>query len=161
MNAIAIVFPSVVIKACYFHYSENVWKKAKQLDLTKDAITQRHVSISALLPLLPCKFISEEWCNIMEDCPDTDAIQTFNDYTVSRWLEKESFVDIWCVHGERHRTTNAVESWHKKLNSAVPKNANLYQLLNVLKEDADLQTVVVTQYKSNAPPQNDVHRQLL
>lgn len=153
MNAIKIVLPSVVIKGCYFHYSKNVWKKAKQLDLTKDAISQRHVRLSALLPLLPRKFISYQgWCYIMEDCPDTDAIQTFNDYMVSQWLENDSFVDIWCVHGERHRTTNAVESWHKKLNSAVPKNANLYQLLNVLKEDADLQTVVVTQYKSNAPP---------
>ncbi|CAH2099833.1 unnamed protein product [Euphydryas editha] len=103
--------------------------------------------LSALLPLLPRKFISEGWCYIMEDCPDRCAIQTFNDYIVSQWLENESFINTWCVHGERHLTTNAIESWYKKFNSAVSKNANLYQLLNVLKEDADLQIVVATQYE--------------
>ncbi|CAH0596921.1 unnamed protein product [Chrysodeixis includens] len=70
---------------------------------------------------------------------------------VSQWLEDENFVDVWCVHGERNRSTNATESWHLKLNSTVPKNANLYQLLVALKEDAALQIVVATQIKNRAP----------
>lgn len=151
MNAISTVFPSVEVKGCYFHFSKNVWKKAKDLHLTKDAITRRHVRLSSLLPLLPRDLISEGWCYIMEDSPETGAIEAFNNYMVSQWLEDESFVDTWCVFSERHRTTNPVESWHMKLNTTVPKNANLYQLLKALKEDADLQSVVTKQYTTNAP----------
>lgn len=148
MNAISTVFPSVVLKGCYFHYTKNVWKKAKDLNLTKNTITRRHVRLSSLLPLLPRQHISEGWCYIMEDTPNTEAIQEFNNYMVSQWLEDESFVDIWCVHGERHRTTNAAESWHMKINTTVPKNSNIYQLLIALKEDANLQTVISNQVKT-------------
>lgn len=34
MNAISTVFRNIVIKGCYFHFSQAVWKKGKQLNLT-------------------------------------------------------------------------------------------------------------------------------
>lgn len=151
MNAISTVFPLVEVKGCYFHFSHNVWKKAKALNLTKDKRLRKHVALSALLPLLPRNFISDGWCYVMEDSPESKDIQEFNDYMVTQWLDDESFVDIWCAYNQRHRTTNAVESWHKKLNSTVPKRPNLFQLLKALKDDIDLQKVNIKQYNFELP----------
>ncbi|XP_026736837.1 uncharacterized protein LOC113500301 [Trichoplusia ni] len=151
MNAITTVFPSVEVKGCYFHFTHNVWKKAKSLNLTKQKRLRRHVALSALLPLLPRQFISDGWCYIMEDGPDSKEIQEFNDYMVTQWLEDEAFVDIWCAHNQRHRTTNAVEAWHKKLNSCLPSHPNLYQVLKVLKDDANLQCIKINQVNFDMP----------
>ncbi|XP_053618109.1 uncharacterized protein LOC128679717 [Plodia interpunctella] len=151
MNAISKVFPSVEVKGCYFHFSHNVWKKAKALNLTKEKRLRKHVALSALLPLLPREFISDGWCYLMEDSPESNEIQQFNDYMVTQWLEDENFVNIWCVHNQRHRTTNAVESWHKKLNSTLPKKPNLFQLLKVLKDDASLQKVNIKKHNFELP----------
>jgi hypothetical protein len=146
MNAIKTIFPSVKVKGCYFHFTHNVWKKAKALNLTKNKRLRKHIALSSLLPLLPREHISDGWCYIMEDSPDSVEIQTFNDYMVTQWLEDERFVDTWCAYNQRHRTTNAVEAWHKKVNSSLPKSPNLYQLLKVLIEDAKLQTVKINEY---------------
>jgi hypothetical protein len=52
------------------------------------------------------------------------------------WITKNK-IERMCVFGQRHRTTNYLESWHFVLNGDVSKKkSNLHQLLNILISDA-------------------------
>ncbi|KFM74004.1 hypothetical protein X975_11622, partial [Stegodyphus mimosarum] len=42
---------------------------------------------------------------------------------VDQWLDKDIIKDMWNCYNERHRTTNALEGWHSKLNKSVKKAA--------------------------------------
>lgn len=71
----------------------------------------------------------------MEYAPHNDDINKFNDYFVSNWLDNNSIPkNMWY---ERHRTTNLVESWHKKLNSKLHKNPRLLEFLFIIWEEAN------------------------
>lgn len=64
------------------------------------------------------------------------------------WLSK-NIIERMCVFGQRHRTTNYLESWHFMLNGEVGKKAcNLHQLLNILVSDASYQKVRSLQVKN-------------
>lgn len=59
----------------------------------------------------------------------------------TQWLQ-DDFIKTWCVFGDAHRTTNALESWHSKLNKTMgKKNPNIMHFLHTIKEDSSLQTV--------------------
>lgn len=138
MKAITEIFPSTMFKGCYFHYNKAVWKKGRELGLvkSKDIKKKRMVSLSAVLPLLPQAEIRNGWDYIIRDENEDSDVANFKTYMEKQWLE-DSFIKVWCAFGEKHRTTNALESWHHKLNSAVgEKGPNIMNLLHLLKEDA-------------------------
>lgn len=136
MKAITEIFPSNMIKGCYFHYNKAVWKKGRELGLvkSKDIKKKRMVSLSAVLPLLPQAEIRNGWDYIIRDENEDSDVANFKTYMEKQWLE-DSFIKVWCAFGEKHRTTNALESWHHKLNSAVgQKGPNIMNLLNLQKK---------------------------
>lgn len=145
MKAIAIVFPSAIIKGCYYHYNKAIFKKGKDLNLTKsqDLKGVRLVQLSAVLPLLPVNEILNGWMYIIcryGDSEDTGT-KVFIKYMERQWL-REDFLKVWCVVGEAHRTTNALEAWHNKLNKMIGmKNPNLMNFLRTIKEDSSQHTV--------------------
>jgi hypothetical protein len=75
----------------------------------------------AALAHMPLDAIDEGWLHIMESSPDYSKVQDFNDYFVEQWLENDVIQYIWNCNGERHRTTNALEEWHNRLNRAIGK----------------------------------------
>ncbi|KAL0860038.1 hypothetical protein ABMA27_010353 [Loxostege sticticalis] len=149
MKAVKSVFPHIELKGCFYHYSQAIWKKAKDFDLTKSKVTKRVVTLCGLLPLLPRDKISEGWCYIESDCPVNAKIDAFKNYMTSFWLENESFVNVWCVSEKKYRTNNNVEGWNNKLNKATKtKNPKIVQILKVLSEDANMYSVRIKQFET-------------
>lgn len=150
MNAIRTVFRNVTVKGCYFHYVRAIWKKGRALNLTKSKVQKRQVALSAVLPLLPEDQIMNGWFYVASQSPDDDNSKKFRQYMLRQWLNDENFIKNWCVFDERHRTTNILEAWHKKINGIVSKNKpNLLQLLNVLFEDASVNEVRAKKVSKN------------
>ncbi|XP_028158672.1 uncharacterized protein LOC114351596 [Ostrinia furnacalis] len=148
INAIISVFPSVIRKGCYFHYTQAVWKKGTDLKLTKNKRTRRQVALCAVLPHLPQNQIFNGWWYIAAQSPDDGKSKLFRKYMLSQWLRDE-FIPIWCVFGERHRTTNMLEAWHKKLNKTIKKKQpNIIELLNTLLSDASYYEVISKQVEN-------------
>ncbi|KAL0852101.1 hypothetical protein ABMA28_000341 [Loxostege sticticalis] len=94
------------------------------------------IRISALiLPLLPENRIMEVWFYVASQSPDIENSDRFRQYVISQWIK--DFIKVVCVYGERHRTTNFLEGWHHKLNTALSKKkTSLLKLLHFLHEDA-------------------------
>lgn len=147
IQAIRYVFPRILPSGCYYHYCESLKRKTKSLKLK----AYRIVSLCKLLPLLPRENIMGGWSYVideMESIIDQEKIEEFKRYMNRNWLSK-NIIERMCVFGQRHRTTNYLESWHFVLNGEVGKKAcNLHQLLNILVSDASYQKVRSLQVKN-------------
>lgn len=121
------------------HFLKSLWKKAKHLEL-KSRLHKRHVALCASLALIPEQYINDGWLYIMEDCPQNNLISAFNDYFVENWLDNKTIARNWNVYGQRHRTTNLVESWHSKINRKINgrNKPNILQCLDTLHKEANL-----------------------
>lgn len=134
-------FPNSVVKGCNFHYNQSIWRRVQRLGLctayNEDSEIRRHIRMCAALSHLPRSAIDDGWLYIMEHAPQNDLLEEFNDYFVEQWLENSAMQDMWICYGERHRTTNAVEGWHNRLNRNIGKiNPHIYELIKSLKEDS-------------------------
>lgn len=162
INAILSVFPLVIVKGCYFHYNQAIFKKGRELKMTKsdDIKMRRMVQLSAVLPLLPQNEIINGWVYINARYgTEEKEKKKFIKYMEKQWL-REEFIKTWCVFGEVHRTTNALESWHNKLNKTVgKKNPNMMHFLQTLKEDSSLHTVRNIQRQNNIRPCKKIRAQ--
>lgn len=135
MSAMRTIFPEISIHGCYYHFNNAIWRKGRELNLTKHKTLRRQVALSAVLPLLPEERIFEGWFYIASESPDDSQSEKFRQYMLSQWLQS-NFVKVWCSFGKRHRTNNFAEGWHFKLNSAIgKKKPNILKLLTVLHQD--------------------------
>lgn len=132
MHAIREILPGVTVKGCFFHYTKAIWKKGRQLGLTKTKLMKRQVALAAVLPLLPENQIMAGWFYVASQSPDDVKSAQFRRYMLNHWI-KEEFLSVICVYSERHRTTNFLEGWHNKINKALSKKRpSLLKLLHFL-----------------------------
>lgn len=75
--------------------------------------TARLVSI---MPLVPANQIDATWHYILSQAPDSDEMNSFKRYFEKQWYPKLTPTMLSCA-GQRHRTTNALEAWHRRINT--------------------------------------------
>lgn len=135
INAIRDVIPDVQIIGCFYHWSRALWRKAKMLGVVKSKAQKRIISLTVALALLPQEYMSEGWDYIKTES-EIAEIDSFTKYIEKFWIKKNLF-KILNVFAQRHRTNNAIEGWHSKLNKMINKNTvTLLRLLNILKKFA-------------------------
>ncbi|KAI5645456.1 MULE transposase domain-containing protein [Phthorimaea operculella] len=155
INAVKKIFPDVRVKGCFFHFSQAIWKNAVDLGLIKrkkrqlkkkarqiqtseeEKVMKKIVKYTCNLALLPASYIPEGWEEIMKLMPEENNpnIEQFKNYFITQWFSSVT-ADVWCCVNERHRTTNAVEAWHRRLNSKVEDKGYLFSFIYVLKKEA-------------------------
>jgi hypothetical protein len=135
MNAVQTVFPNCQLTTCFYHFNKNIWKKAKTLKLTGTSDGRKMARMTALLPLLPHDRIFNTWCELLELVPATDEAVLFKKYFEKQWISKSDPKILSCAY-ERHRTTNAVEGWHRRLNARIIKRPTFFAFVAGLKKEA-------------------------
>lgn len=86
----------------------------------------------------------------MESSPSIAQINLFNDYFIDQWVDNDNIRDMWICYKEMHRTTNAVESWHIKLNRPIGKsNPHIFELITTLQKDAKYVSFAIDQLELN------------
>lgn len=157
INAMSELFPETQIKGCFYHWCRAVWRKAKYLQLTKTKAQKRIVSLTAALALLPQMFVTEGW-NYIKSQSETTDMSKFINYIDRFWLKK-NIAQILSVFALRHRTNNAIEGWHSKLNRSVNKNTvTLHRLLSILHNfdlEANLRHKIKNKKRSEVLIKND------
>lgn len=136
INAYHQVFPNGTLSGCYHHYNAAVFKKAKSLH-GKTSAERMVVRKTAILPLLPPNKILEAWLEIAESAPATNNMRAFKKYFAKTWYPQHSAEVLSCAY-QRHRTTNAVEGWHRRLQVKIPKKISLLFFLHRLRKEADI-----------------------
>ncbi|KAL0868257.1 hypothetical protein ABMA27_007788 [Loxostege sticticalis] len=138
MNAVKTVYPDAQITGCYFHYQKAIWKKAKELNLTNRKETRQIIRKIAILPLLPAENIPEG-CQKLTEIIENESLlplfETFLKYFAKQWYPRMNPSLLSCS-GQRHRTTNALEGWHHRINVKIPKRPSLFLFLQKLRKEA-------------------------
>jgi hypothetical protein len=146
INAINEVFPNTSVKACHFHYAQNIWKKLKKYGLrrlSKEEHIRRQIANAISLPLVPQNEINNFMEQIIDVLGNIDSkFDKFTDYVLKNDVEDARFTsDMWNHFdsiGVRSRTNNHLEGWHRQLNARVRTHPYLWTWYNEIKSSEEL-----------------------
>ena len=136
------VFPQTSVKAGHFHFAQTVWKRIKKYDLTKlskQELIRRHIISLAMVPqdeLNHCmERIIDELLNI------NTKFDKLTDYIVNNYIDDARFpFDMWNHFdslGQRPRTNNHLERYHRQLNARVRTNPDLWAWINEIRSSEE------------------------
>lgn len=136
MNAFRSVYPNAIVTGCFYHYKKAVWKKAKDIGLTKCKEGQDITRMTANLALLPSSYIQDGWTAIVQRSTNFAEMEAFTSYFRKQWLKNTHLVS--CAY-EKHRTNNSLEAWHRRLNVRMQHKSTLLLFLFNLRKEAQIQ----------------------
>lgn len=137
MNAVKVVYPEARITGCFFHFQKAIWKKARELNVTNTMEEKNIIKKVGILPLLPATFIPEGWQNILEEMKTVQTMDRFQKYFEKYWYPGKHSTAVISCEGQRHRTTNALEGWHHRINGLIPKHSTLFYFIHKLRKEAN------------------------
>ncbi|XP_054715332.1 uncharacterized protein LOC129224808 [Uloborus diversus] len=152
--ALEEVFKGVVVKGCFFHFSQCIWKQVQRLGLVTEYAGNKEVRNffrkMAALALVPPTLVPEAFLIIQENQPSTGEEDTFISYMAETWLDEQDAkfpISIW-NHFDTNgaRTNNVVEGWHSSLNNkASIRHLDLFSMIKLLQEEEAANQAVVFQ----------------
>lgn len=154
-NAASIVFPGIIKKGCFFHYTKCIWRKTQEFGLqvpySNNEDIHRLVRRAAILPMIPTEEVEDVWFSALEDMNDADTdlnTERFTDYVTEYWVERNRH--LWNhYYTVGPRTTNNLEGWHSKIKKVVKvPHPNIYRLVELLKRQEALSRCQMLQYAS-------------
>lgn len=150
-RGVRIVFPDVVVKGCYFHYSQCVWRKVQACGLAtefRDNDAFRTLARRAgVLPLVPMPLVEDVWFHALEsNDDDSTPVVRFKDYVTEQWVEGDK--PMWNHYdNDGPRTTNHVEGWHNKVNGLLTHpHPNVYKVMELFRKEQAVNEVRLLQY---------------
>ncbi len=149
-NALETVFPGVIMKGCYFHFTRNIWKRIQSNGLHEryqhDHGFVTDVRMIAALAFVPENDVDRVY-NILANNNNVDAeLDVILDYIEETYIgvmrrgrfRRPRFpYAMWGVHDrvidDLPRTNNAVEGWHNRFNQHVGyHHADIWKLIDVI-----------------------------
>jgi hypothetical protein len=155
-------FPGVVMKGCFFHYTQALWKNIVDNGLRKaykyDTRTRNWLEMFKSLALIPTSMINDAWCLILKYRPheESNKIQSFINYFHSTWLFGSYPLKLW-NHYSTHRsprTNNHAEGYNSSLSKFFGQdNPNIYVAIENLKVlNNEMCLNYLNRCENNAPP---------
>ena len=139
------VFPQELVKDCHFHFAQNVWKKVKKyglVTLAKEENIRRQIGNIIALPLVPPNQVNNCMEGIIDELSNYDSkLLKLTDYIIKYYVEDSRFpISMWNhfdTIGERPRTNNHLEDYHRQLNARVQTNPDLWTWINEIKSSEE------------------------
>ncbi|RNA13080.1 Ragulator complex LAMTOR3 [Brachionus plicatilis] len=135
--AIQFHFPNVVIKGCWFHFRQAIFRRAVRLGLKQHYHLDEHrelINLFGALALIPIEKINEGFEIIKLFKPNDAKCDQMLTYFENQWLNKIQ-PNIWNHFDSDIRTNNKIEGLHSGLNKQIiSDHQNVFQLINFLKQ---------------------------
>ena len=170
INAFSRHYPLTQIKGCFFHLTQNIWRKVQEFGLQRkyqeDPIFALQIRMIAALAFAPQSDVPELFNQLMMQLP-TEAYNValyFESTYIGRRLANSSIVlpslfplEMWnnqqSVQQGLPRTTNAVEAWHRSFSCLVSCNhPSIWLFLEKLKKEQGLVEIKQTFYLTGREP---------
>ena len=161
INAATECFANVEIHGCFFHLAQNIFRKVQSVGLQDRYQNDEDFALSirmiAALAFVPSEKVIESFKTLQESLSEEFAtvMDYFEDNYIGRLRRNRRAVavfetSIWSVHSRvansLPRTNNAVEGWHRKMQSAVScHHPNIWSFLRILKREQSLNNVNLNQ----------------
>ncbi|XP_065324842.1 uncharacterized protein LOC135931557 [Gordionus sp. m RMFG-2023] len=153
ISALQFVFPNILVKGCFVHFTQAIWRKVQHLGLVKQYKEETAVyTIVRRMSVLPlCK--REDIQVVCDSCVDLAAndplILSFLIYMDTTWINSDAIFphQIWTRYKiQGPRSNNHLEGYHHSL-KRMAKNAHpdIYSLIRVLKDNQRLTELKVIQ----------------
>ena len=134
MGSASATWPAARVIGCWFHYSQNIFKKMTKLGLIdtfkNNEPFYKWLKLVMALPLLPTPKIVEMWNELKSDAlPNVPVakLRKFKSYVEKTWITQR--LHVLSVYGEESRTNNAAESYNARWNRRVGvKHPNFWTL---------------------------------
>lgn len=161
------VFLGAVVRGCFFHYTQCIWRNVQSRGLVNDYKNNEEVRKlvlrAAVLPLVPPPSVEDVWFNALEDCDiDTPQVMRFKDYVTENWVEGNRL--SWNHYDNNGpRTTNHVEGWHHKINNLLyHSHPNLYTLIDIIRKEQATNEVKLIQHANGGKqrPRKRLYREI-
>lgn len=178
INACRTQFPLSLLRCCFFHLCQNVFKKVQENNLRNlydnDAVFKTNIRMISALAFVPVYDVVRVFTLLCNHCGVQE--QPILRYFESTYIgELRAGVrgnplyshDIWNVYDRviagLPRTTNHVEGWHNGFQRSVSQShANIWTFLSCLKKENATMHFKIAQDLAGvaAAPQKRVYRQL-
>ncbi|KAI6652398.1 hypothetical protein LOD99_7412 [Oopsacas minuta] len=165
------VWPSTVVKCCFFHLTQNIWRHVQSVGLQSaythdEELAMRIRRIPALAFARPAD-VPDLFDQVAMDLPLTPEIGELVDYFERTYIGRTVAsgyhvaatypIHLWNNHIGTPlglpRTTNAVEAWHRSFNATVGcHHPTIWKFILSLKREQGLVEVRHTNYLVGKPP---------
>ena len=156
INSFSLNFPGTQIKGCFFHLTQNLWRKIQELGLK--ARYQQDPSFALQVRLIPSLAfatptdVPDLFSHLFATLPPEsyDLALYFERTYIGRHMNNSPIVvpplfpvKMWnnhfMVHHSLPRTTNSVEAWHRSFTSHMAcHHPSIWKFVEVLKKEQDL-----------------------
>jgi hypothetical protein len=182
IQACKSTFRNVKISACFFHYSQSIWRKVQELGLSRLVSSSRReldndehkkadnwIQGAIGLALIPPTLVETTWVQLMDEyTPNEHRTATeFNDYLVSTYVQDGSArfdVDIWNVYeailNRRPRTNNHVEGYNRRMKAEFPIHPHIYQFIDVLRNEHEYQHHLAEESQVHLRSRKKIHDEI-
>lgn len=170
INSALEVFPDVTVKGCFYHLTQNVYRKIQQCGLQQqyqsDSDFAHHLKMLPALAFVPTDSVVSVFEELSEAMP-ADA-QPVMDYFEDIYIGRPQLrgrrrpatfpIPLWNMYTraeeELPRTNNSVEGWHRRIQSSIGcYNPNFWKFLKLLQSEQALQKVLCTQLLAGHAPE--------
>ena len=177
-RAIEETFPDATVKGCFYHLSQNVYRKVQIEGLQQLYQTDHDFSLKIrMIPALafvPQHDVINAFEILQEHLPSEadPIIDYFEDVYVGRVRRNRrgspSFpISMWNMYDrvleDLPRTNNSLEGWHNRLQSNISAcHPNIWKFLQVLKKEQALNEVIINQMLAGqqGPPKRKKYQDL-
>lgn len=169
INSLEIVFPESEVKGCFFHLSQNIYRKIQENGLQQRyqedsnfALKLRMIPALAFVPTDDVVGAFEQLSEILP--PESRAVADyFEDAYIGRPQRRGRrqpifAIEMWNMHNragdELPKTNNSVEGWHRSFQCNVgSSHPTIWKFIGYIQREQALQQVYCTQILAGHPSQ--------
>ncbi|CAG0896418.1 unnamed protein product [Darwinula stevensoni] len=93
ITTLQLIFPSAMVKGCYFHFTQAIYRKVQELGISGPFMKSKEVKLwirrVMALPFIPLESIDDVYLWIIAEAPSLSGVQEFLDYLVETWIDDE------------------------------------------------------------------------
>ena len=169
-EAINLQFPNATHMGCHFHFGQALWRRVQAVGLVtkyrEEQPVRTFIECCNAFAFIPIGEVSIKFSELVAQLSDSDKGQLapFIDYFKLTWLSGTFPLQLWNKYGcdKHHRTNNAMENWHGRINKLLPTHPNIFIFINAIKDDqANAQiTMAKADVGQSPPPSKPKYRKL-
>jgi hypothetical protein len=157
MNALRHEFTNIILKGCWFHFKQAIFKKICNLGLRglyNSPDQKQWFQKFGALALMPMSYINRALIHIRDEMPNDRKCQKLFNYFIRQWINSKnrfltvfnllyliiSFIidtspSVWNHYTttDNIRTNNHIEGFNSKLNKKIRKHPSIYEFIECIK----------------------------